>query len=152
MTVALAESTKKDRNRESPRFSVANIPVASQTAMGTLFSFENRSKRIAVASDFPSQGKTSQGWERRLKKTFGAQKSLRFFRLRQKIAIAMAEKSRHLVDCSLWGLQSLQSSCNTSPALLGAASMQKPPFPPNSPKLFQHWPWDAGNEPQPPKD
>ena len=37
------ESTK-NRNRKSPRFSVANVPVASQTTVGTFFSSKNRKK------------------------------------------------------------------------------------------------------------
>ena len=35
------DESNKNRNRKSPRFSVANVPVASQTAVGTLFSPKN---------------------------------------------------------------------------------------------------------------
>ena len=34
----------KNRKRKSPRFSVVNVPVASQTAVGTLFFSKNREK------------------------------------------------------------------------------------------------------------
>ena len=56
-----AESTK-NCNRELPQSSVANIPVANQTAMGSLFSSINRTKIIAIASNFPLTQK-SQGFE-----------------------------------------------------------------------------------------
>ena len=50
------ESTKI-RNRKSLRFAVANVPIASQTAVGLLGLFLPRkiAKRIAIASDSPSQ-------------------------------------------------------------------------------------------------
>ena len=50
-----SESTK-NRNRKSPRFSVANVPVASQTAMGTFFARKNR-KSLRNRCVNPSQSK-----------------------------------------------------------------------------------------------
>ena len=72
-----AEGTK-NRNRKSPRFSVADVPVANQTAVGTrFFSSEKIAQRIAIASDFPSQGRIA-----RLsggKGSFSFEKSLQLF-------------------------------------------------------------------------
>ena len=45
------ESTK-DCNRKSPRFSVANVPVASQTAVGTLFFPEKSQKELQSLATF----------------------------------------------------------------------------------------------------
>ena len=90
--IVLAESTKT-RNRKSPQFSVTNVPVASQTAVGTFFP-RKIAKRIDIASDILSQGKL-QGFSGG-KTVLGSKKSLRFSHLRQKVAIAIAEKLRHL--------------------------------------------------------
>ena len=73
------ESTKK-RNRKSPRFSVANAPVASQTAVGTLLSLKQRNKncnrwRFSVARKIAM---LSGG-----RMLLGPRNSLRFFHPRQ---------------------------------------------------------------------
>ena len=64
---------------KSPRFSVANVPVAGQTAVGTLFSSKNRKEnrnrlRLRVARKIARLS----GVEKKLS-SFGAQKSMRFF-------------------------------------------------------------------------
>ena len=76
-------------------FAVANVPVASQTAAGTLFPLKNRKKnrnrlRLFVARKNRKAFLGAKG-------TLGSKKMLRFFHLLQKISIANAEKSRHLV-------------------------------------------------------
>ena len=63
------ESTKT-RNRKSPRFSVANVPVASQTAMGTLVSSKNRTKNRTKCRDLSVIAITT---------FYAAEKSLRIF-------------------------------------------------------------------------
>ena len=93
---ARAKSTK-NRHRKSPRFSVANVPVASLTAMGHFFPVKN-CNRIASGRDFPSQGK-SQGCLR-WKHSFGVRKIAAVFDLHWIVAIAIAiailEKSRQV--------------------------------------------------------
>ena len=74
------ESTKT-RNRKSPRFSVANVPVASQTVVGTLFSSKNCKKnrdrlRLFVARK-KSQSSLGGGGDKAL---LGSKRSLRFSR------------------------------------------------------------------------
>ena len=59
------------------------------------FVLEKIAKRVAIACDFLSQ-EISQG-SLGEKALLGPKKWLRFFRLRQKIAVAIAEKSRHFV-------------------------------------------------------
>ena len=83
------ESTKT-RNLKSPRFSVANVPVASQIPVGRFF-FEQSQREPQSLAIFCRKGK-SQGF-------LGAQQIAAFFApASQKIATAIAEKkSRHSV-------------------------------------------------------
>ena len=92
-----AESTK-NRNRKSPQFSVANVLVASQTAAGTLFSSKKRKKNRKLLAIFVARKHRKALWGRGGERHFWCpKKSLRFFHQRQKIAIAIAAKTRHLV-------------------------------------------------------
>ena len=64
---------------------------------GDVFLLEKSQKKIAIASAFPLQGNRKEFGGREGKDSFGPKKSLRSFHLRQKIAVAIAEKARHLV-------------------------------------------------------
>ena len=58
---ACTESTK-NRNRKSLQFFVANVSVASQTAMDALFLEKSAKKNRTIASDFPSQGEVARAF------------------------------------------------------------------------------------------
>ena len=90
------ESTKH-RNRKSPRFSVANVPVAGQTEVGTFFSPKKFANRIAIASVFLFFARKDCKALLGARTLLGPRKSLRLCHLRQKIAITITEKSGHLV-------------------------------------------------------
>ena len=72
------ESTNnRNRNRKSPRFSVANVPVARQTTVGTLFYLEkwqkNRNRqRLSVARKNGKPASENRNRNRRKIATLGA--------------------------------------------------------------------------------
>ena len=92
-----AESTK-NRNCKSSRFSAANIPNVSQTAVGTLFP-RNIAKRSKIACDFPF---------------WWGQKIAAIFRLRQK-SQSQSQKNRNTWCALVCGKALSHIACTIEP-------------------------------------